>query len=276
MRALFEIGTWRDIFTRALGELGETLAAFVPNLLGAAAILAIGWLISRMAELAAGRGLRALGVDRTATRLRISETLERAGVRASFSQLVAKLLFWLLLMTFLLSAVETLGLRAVTATIDRVIAFIPSAIGATLILLLGLLLARLAGSVVASAAAATGLANAARLGLAARALASLLAAIVAVEQLGVATEVLVGPLTALLGAAGFAAGLAFALGARPIVTHILAGHFLQQSLPRDGVIEVDGRRGVVERVGATATLIRAGDSSWSVPNAQLLERVVAR
>ena len=103
-----------------------------------------------------------------------------------------------------------------------------------------------------------------------------LVAVIAIEQLGISTSVLVGPLTALLAAAGFAAGLAFALGAYPIVTHILAGHFLKQSLPRDTFVEVSGERGVVDRVGATDTVLRSGDRSWSVPNGKLIGEVVIR
>ena len=61
-----------------------------------------------------------------------------------------------------------------------------------------------------------------------------------------------------------------------MVTHILAGHFLKQSLPREGAIEVDGTRGIVERVGAVDTLLRNDTRSWSVPNGQLLEKVVER
>jgi small-conductance mechanosensitive channel len=104
----------------------------------------------------------------------------------------------------------------------------------------------------------------------------MLVAVIAVQQLGVSTDVLVAPLTALLATAGFAAGLAFARGAHPIITHILAGQFLKQSLPRDSFVEVEGRRGVVERIGPTDTLLRNGDERWSIPNAQLLNQVVTR
>jgi hypothetical protein len=276
MRALFDFDTWREIVTRAAGELGATLASFVPHLLGAFAILAVGWLLSRSLEIAAGRLLHVVGLDRAAARLHLYDVLARAGVRATLSQIIARLLFWLLLLTFLLSAVETLGLTAVTSTLDRLIAYIPNVIGAALIAVFGLLLARFAGSVVGSGAAAAGFPGAQRVGLVAQGLAAILVLAAAAEQLGVSTDVLIGPITALLAAAGFAAGLAFALGARPIVTHILAGHFLQQSLPRDGFVEVDGRRGRVERVGPTETLLRDGERSWSVPNGQLLERVVSR
>ncbi len=276
MRDLFDVQAWQQVWMKALSDLAATLAAFLPRLAGAIAILAVGWLLSRAVEIAVRRALHALGLDRASERLRIAEVLARSGIGRSLSRLIGRLLFWLLMLTFVVSAVDVLGLRGVTATLDRLIAFIPSLIGAGLIFVLGLLAARFAGGVVGSAASAAGLAGAARIGWLVQGLVVALVAVVAVEQLGVATTVLVGPLTALLAAVVFSAGLAFALGARPIITHILAGHFLKQSLPPDGIVEVGGRRGVVQRVGATDTLLRNDDGSWSVPNAQLLEQVIAR
>jgi hypothetical protein len=276
MDQLPDINAWRDVLLQAATELGTKVAGFLPSLFGAVVILLLGWLVSRSVELAAGRALRTFGLDRAATRLRLADVLDRAGIQMALSEVVAKLLFWLLMLTFLLSSVETLGLTAVTTTIDRLIAFIPNLIGAALIALLGLLLARFVGTVVSSAAAAAGFPRAPRLGFLTQVLVAGFVIVVAVEQLGVATNVLVGPLTALLAAAGLSAGLAFALGAYPIVTHILAGHYLKESLPRDTFVEVEGQRGLVERVGATDTLLRDGDKVWSVPNAKLLNLVVAR
>lgn len=276
MEQLPDIAAWRDVFLEAATAVGTKIAAFLPSLLGAVAILLLGWLLSRSVEVAAGRALRTFGLDRAAARLRLSDVLGRAGIQMTLSEVVARLLFWLLMLTFLLSSVETLGLTAVTATIDRLIAYIPNLIGAALIALLGVLFARFVGTVVSSAAAAAGFPSAPRLGFLVQMLVAGLVIVVAVEQLGVATNVLVGPLTALLAAAGLSAGLAFALGAYPIVTHILAGHFLRESLPRDAFVEVEGERGVVERVGATETLLRQGEKAWSVPNAKLLNLVVTR
>ncbi len=276
MNQLFDLAAWREIFVRALSELGSSLAGFLPNLVGALFLLGLGWLVARFLQVAARRGLRTLGLDRASARLHFADVLERADVRLTLSEIIGVLLFWLVMLTFLLSAVETLGLSVVTATLDRLVAYIPNLIGAGLLAVLGLLFARFAGSVVGSTASAAGLAGASRLGFFAQAGVVVLVVALAAEQVGVAVDVLVGPLTALLGAAGLAAGLAFALGAHPIVTHILAGHFLKQSLPRQGWVEVNGERGMVERVGATETLLRDGERSWSVPNAQLLDRVVVR
>jgi hypothetical protein len=61
-----------------------------------------------------------------------------------------------------------------------------------------------------------------------------------------------------------------------VITHILAGHFLRQSLPSGGSVEIDGQRGVVERVGAIDTLVHDEERTWSIPNGKLLDATVIR
>ncbi|HKJ24341.1 MAG TPA: hypothetical protein VKB65_05920, partial [Myxococcota bacterium] len=223
MGSLSDLATWRAIFVQAAEQLANGIVAFLPNLVGAAVILAVGWVVSRAVEAVTVRGLRGLGFDRAATRLRVGEVLSQAGVRLAASELVAKAVFWVLFLTFLWSSAATLGLSAVSATLDRLVAYLPDVMAALLILMVGVLLARPVGSVVGSTAAAAGFPSARRLGFGAQALIVALVVIAALERLGVATDVLVVPLTAVATAVTLSAGLAFALGARPVMTHILAG-----------------------------------------------------
>ena len=276
MESFTRLATWRDVFLQAADELVTNAADVLPRLLGALVIVGVSWLLASAAQLVVARGLRRLGFDRASSRVRMTDVLDRAGVATTPSEAVGKLVFWTVLLSVLVSTSDSLGFSALTATTDRFVAYVPSLIGAGLTLLLGLLAARFLGALFGSAAAAAGFPSAPRLGFLAEVLVAGLVAVVAIEQLGVSTSVLVGPITALLAAAGFAAGLAFALGARPIVTHILAGHFLKQSLPRDTFVEISGERGVVDRVGPTDTVLRSGDRTWSVPNGRLIGEVVIR
>jgi hypothetical protein len=276
MSEIFDFEAWRQVLVNSLTEFGATTAVFLPSLLATLVILGVGWLVSRLAAAVSGRVLLQLGLDRAAARLGVSEKLREAGISLSPSYLVARLIFWILMLTFLLSAVETLGLSAVTATIDRLIAFLPNVIAAGLILVLGLLLARLVRNLVSSGAAAAELAQASRLGSLAEIVVALIVGVVALEQLGIETQMVVTVVTAVVGAVGVTVGVAFALGARPVITHILAGHFLRQSLPSGGSVEVGGQRGVVERVGAVDTLVRDGEHIWSIPNGRLIEEIVIR
>ena len=276
MEKLSDVHAWRDIVVHAFSEIGTQVTDFLPNLIGAVLVFFLGWVVSRLAEIVSGRVLRAIGVDRAAARLHFGDVLRRAGVHLPVSGVIGRLLFWLLMLAFVLSSVETLGIEAVTLTLNRLVGYIPNIIGALLTTLLGFLLARFLGTIAGSAAAAAGFSSARRLGFLAQILVGTLVIVIATEQIGVATTVLVVPLTAVLAALSFAGGLAFALGARPIITHILAGHFLKRSLPRDVFVEIDGKRGVIERIGPTDTLLRDGEKRWSVPNGQLIEHVVTR
>ena len=266
------IAAWQDVVANQFSALGRNIAGILPNLTGALLVLLAGWGVAWILSRVAHRIVRSLGIDRLGSRHRVPE---RVGLQQPLSDVFATLAFWAIMILFVLVAVHTLGVSAVTLTIDRLVAYFPSLIGAALTAVLGLLLARFAASVTASTAAAAGIGAAPRLAFLVEILGASLVAALTVEQLGIKTDILVLPLTALLAAAGFAAGLAFALGARPIVTHILAGHFLKSSLPRDRFVEIDGERGIVERVGPTDTLLRNGDRRWSIPNGQLLERVVS-
>jgi hypothetical protein len=276
MSEIFNFEAWRQVIVTSVTELGRTLAGFLPSLVGMLVILGVGWCIAKLVEAVSRRVLDRVGLDRTSERLGVADTLRDAGILRGPSQLIARLLFWLLMLTFLLSAFETLGLTAVTATIDRVIAYLPNVIAASLIVIVGLLIARFAGNLVSSGAAAANVTYARGLGSAARGILIVMIAILATEQLGIATQVLVTAVTAAVAAFTAGLALAFALGSREVVRAILAGHYLRQSLSEGQIVEVAGRRGTLERVGPTDTLFREEDGTWSVPNSELLETVVIR
>ena len=276
MNEIFDIESWRQVVVTSLTELGANIARFLPNLVGAIVLLLLGWAVSKLVEVVVRRVLTKLGLDRVASRTRVADTLRRAGVEAALSTIFARVLFWTLMLTFLLSSVETLGLTAVTSTIERLIGFLPNVLAAGLIVLFGLVLGRLARNMVSSGAAAANVPRAQRIGAAAGGMVVVVVFVLALEQLGIETALLVTVLTVLVAAASLTIGISFALGARPVVTHILAGHFLRQSLPKGSTVQVRGHKGSVEHVGPLETLVRDGRESWSIPNAALMDEVVQR
>jgi len=159
---------------------------------------------------------------------------------------------------------------------SRLISYLPNVIAAAFIVVVGLLLARLAQRLVVSGSEMAGLLRSDRLGAVVRGVVLLVTGVVAVEQLGLKTDILVKVITVLVATLGVTMGLAFALGARSVVTHILAGHYLRQALVTGQRVEVSGRKGVLDHVGAVSTVFKKGDQSWSVPNAALLEDVIVQ
>jgi hypothetical protein len=273
---IFDLDAWRQIIVSAFQQLGDNLVAFFPSLVGTLVLLLVGWGVSKSGEAIARRALQRLGFDRESTRVRLPDMLSRAGIESPPSRIFGRVVFWIVMMTFVLSAVETLGLTAATTTLDRLVGYLPNVIAAGLILFVGLLVGKLARGLVESGALVADVARGEHLGAASGGMVFIFFCVLALEQLGVETTLLILLTTVFVGAATLTLGIAFALGAHPVIAHILAGHFLRQSLSVGASVEVDGRAGQVERVGPVETLLKGADRSWSIPNSALLDEVILR
>lgn len=260
----------RDQLTSMVTDMVAGMIGFAPKLVGALLVMLMGWILARLVRTVAERSIRA-GLDSILERTGLSQTLERSSMTATPSEIVSRVLYWLLLILFFMAAAQIVGLTAVTDAITRILGYIPSVISAAVILAAGVFLARFVGNLVTSAGTAADLSYARGLGSVAQASIVVMVGVVTMEQLGVDTQILITVITVTVAAITAGMGLAFAIGSRDVVRSILAGHYLRQSLGVGRTVEVLGRSGVVEQVGAVATLFRVEDRTWSVPNARLMQ-----
>jgi len=269
---------WSAPLISALGTLYDTVAAFVPSLTAAIIILLIGWLVSAAAYRLVRRVFAALGVDRLATHVGISTFLERANVGTTATELLASIVFWLLILVFVVSATDALGLERVSQTIDDLILYLPKVIGAMVMLLLGLLVARLARDVVRTAAAGAGFEFSEQLASMVYGLLAVIVAVLAVGQLELETAILNQVIAIGLASAGVGLALAFGLGARSIATDVLAASYLRELFREGDVVEYGGQQATIVEVGAVKVLLDLGEERGilAVSNAEFLATDVIR
>jgi len=267
---------WSQEILTSLGEVGSLAASLLPNLAGALGVLLLGWLVAKLLRAVVSRTLKRIGADNWLSRFGGEEGLQQLGLETTLSAFVGQLVFWVLMLVFLLSASDLLGLTAVTATLERLFNYLPRVISAAIIVVLGMLLARFVGNLVGSAATAAELAYGRQLGSAARVAIVVMVFVIVFEQLGVDTQILRMVISAFVGMLALGLGLSFALGSRDVVRGILASHYLRQTLEEGQEVEVSGRRGRVERIGPIDTLFKNDEQAWSVPNVQLMNEVVVR
>lgn len=113
----------------------------------------------------------------------LTKLLARVGIQVPVSTLVGKIVYWFVLLVFLVSAAESLGLQRVSATLDVLALYLPKVFGAALVLIVGVLLAQLVNSVVRGAADGVGLEYANGLGRIAQWLVIIISISVAVGRL---------------------------------------------------------------------------------------------
>ena len=129
---------------------------------------------------------------------------------------------WFVIIVFLLSSLQVLGLTQVTFFLQQVVlSYVPQVIVAVLILLVGAVIAEVAQSVVGGAARAAGIASAGFAGAVARWSIWIFAIIVALSQLGIGTQYFQTLFTGLVVALSLAFGLSFGLGGQESAARFL-------------------------------------------------------
>ena len=133
------------MLTFTLDELWQALGTALPGIILAGILLLVGYLSGRLLYSLAWRLLRRLHFDDAASRAGVVDGLEQAGFKHTPSRLMAGLIFWATLLSFILLAMEALGLDAVLLPLQSVLSYLPRLLAAGVALVAGLLLAQIAG-----------------------------------------------------------------------------------------------------------------------------------
>lgn len=192
------------------------LAAFLPAFLAALGILLLAWLVAKAVRVVLFRALLALRLDVASEKAGIDQVLRRADLRQSPAELVALLGYWLILLIGLMTAVNALGLSAVSDLLNQILLYLPKVIAAVVVLILGLFFANFLAGVVKTAAANAGVAEPDALASLARYAIVAFTVAVTLEELGIAAELVRWAFVILFGAVALALALAFGLGCKDL------------------------------------------------------------
>ncbi len=188
----------------------EQLWQVVPALLIACLILVAGYFVARTIERWVDAGLKRLDFNRVAEEGGLREAVDRTGTRMDPEHAVGKLSFWLVMLLVILLASAALGLESINEMFGIMISFIPTLISAIVIVVLGMVVGEfLRGLIVASAGGVEGVPTLAKV---AKGAVVVIAIFMALQQLGVAEEIVTAAFTLILGAVALAVGLAFGIG----------------------------------------------------------------
>lgn len=267
------VSGWGAALWAAVGAALSGILGFLPNLIGAAIVLAVGWAIANVLAKLTDKGLDAIRFDRWMAKAGVDQVVARSGIRLEPSNVVAQLVKWLVVLVTLVVAADALGLPQVTAALNAIIGYIPNVIAALLILTLGALLASFVGNLVKS----TPLAASDVLGQVAYWALMVFAAMAALTQLNIAPELVQILFTAVVGAVALASALAFGLGLRHEASDILAAGELRRLVDRGDSISLSTPErtltGTVQRIGLISTQLATDSGTVLVPNRMFLERL---
>jgi hypothetical protein len=196
----------------------EEIGTIVPALVGAAVILLTGYFLARQIQRWVDDLLKRMDFNRMAAAGGLDEVVGRAGSRLDPVHAIGKLVFWLVMLVVILLASTALGLESINEMFGRMLAFIPTLIAAIVVVILGMIVGEFVRALIlASAGTVAGVPTLAKL---AKGAVILISTFMALQEVGVAEEIVTAAFTLILGAVALAVGLAFGLGNRDLAGEV--------------------------------------------------------
>ncbi|MFI6923196.1 hypothetical protein ACIBIZ_24845 [Nonomuraea spiralis] len=191
---------------QGLTDAWRQVATFVPRFVAFVVILIIGWMVAKALQKLVDKILERVGFDRAVQRSGVQRWLERS--RYDASSLLAKLVYYAILLITLQIAFSVFGPNPISALLTGVVAWLPRAVVAIVIIVIAGAIARAVRDLIDGALG--GLSYGRWLSIAAAVFIWALGIIAALNQIGVATTVTTPVLITVLATIG--AILAIGLG----------------------------------------------------------------
>jgi len=261
---------WTLALQQAMDLVVQKTSGYLPNILGAIALLIGGWLLARVLRFACLRLVG--GLDSILRRHGMERLLLRIGLQRSVSELISGIVYWLVFLVFFVAATETLGLPVVATWIGGLSTYLPRILVALLILLGGFLVGSLARDAVVSGATAAGIAYGALLGRVVFIAIVLVAVVTGIDQIGIESRFLTMTIAISIGSLVGAVALAFGLGARTAVSNIIAAHYLRQIYRVGHVVRIGEAQGKISEITNTTVILENANDRLAVPAKEFSEK----
>ena len=195
------------VFLRQTGD-------FLPRLVVALIVLLIGWFVAKAARFAVARALRAVNFHVLTQRAGVDGFLRDGGIQPTATDLLALLVYWLVIFAALLIGFQSLGLTYMTGLLGQVVLFVPRVMVALLILVFGAYFARFLGAAITAYCRNVHIQDAELLGRLAQYAVVTFVVLIALDQVGIGGDIVRQTFLIVLAGLVFALALAFGLGGK--------------------------------------------------------------
>ncbi len=219
-----------DTVTKSFNSVVSTFINFIPSLISGVVLIILGLIIAAIIRSIVNKVLQSLNFDALADRVGIGRFVEATGVNADPIKIISSLVYWLVFLIFLNSALIAMHITAFSQILNALYLYIPQVVAAVIILLVGLAAANFLADIIRGLVGLTRTGFQNILADLTKIVIMLFTILAALQQLNIATSLLnilfSGIVIAMALGVGLAVGISFGLGGRDLATQSLT-MFLQ-------------------------------------------------
>jgi len=254
---------WGDPIVAAASRMLQDFLEYLPHLVGGIATLFVGWLIARLAR---GLTIRMLGgFDRFSGYIGLNRLIPAGRLSEATVRIVANIVFWVIILFFLTSATNLLGLTMFSGWLDRLVAHLPSILSGGLIIFAGVVFGNLANDAAQTAARNMPPRQRTLLGRSAQAFTLVTMVVIGMDQIGIDITLLITVIAVAIGAILGGLAIAFSLGSRTFVSNLIGARYLGNEYRVGERLRIGQIEGVILEISSVAVVLDTSEGRQVVP-----------
>jgi hypothetical protein len=215
------LASLQDALLVAYENVLTTIIAFLPQILAAIVTILIGVLVAGWLKTIVKKILQAIKLSNVTKNTAVETFLEQAQIKLKVEEFVGEVVRWAVLLVFLITAINIVGLTTVSAFLMRILSYLPQVFSAALIFTLGIIAAGVVEGLVKGALSSFDVATGRLVAKISSYTLVVFTSLIAIGELGIAESFINTLFIGFVAMLSLGLGLAFGLGAKDLVGDIL-------------------------------------------------------
>ena len=254
-----------DILRLQALQLLNTLPALAKALI----VFIIGYLLAKLLYQLIRRLVASSGFDRLSEKVMQIDLFQKFNIQLVPSRVLATIVYYFVLIIFTMAAVDALGMEKLSELMAQLVAYLPNAVMAFVILIGGIFLADRLRRVVVSACRSLGIPSDNLIGSAVFYFILLNVILIALKQAQLQTEFMENNISIILAGIAGAFAIGYGMASRHVMGNILASFYNRDQLRLGDEVSIGDRRGEIVRLNNVTITLRGEESEFTIPFSKL-------
>ena len=241
----------------------------LPALAKALIVFLVGYLLAKLLYQLIRRLVAASGFDRLSEKVMQIDLFQKFNIQLVPSRVLATIVYYFVLIIFTMAAVDALGMEKLSELMAQLVAYLPNAVTAFIILIGGIFLADRLKRVVVSACRSLGIPSGNLIGNAVFYFILLNVILIALKQAQLQTEFMENNISIILAGIAGAFAIGYGMASRHIMGNILASFYNRNQLRLGDEVSIGDRRGEVIQLNNVTITLRGEESEFTIPFSKL-------
>lgn len=265
------VGTATSIWNNFSGAFND-LASGAMNVVAAILILLIGMFIAKLIAKAIKKVLEVVKLDKLDDKLREVDLF--SGMDINLTNLISKLVYYLLMLFVVIAAVDQLGVAALSDLLATFVQKIPQILAGGVIFAVGMYLANIIKNLIKTTTDSLNISTGNVISTVAFYALAVMVTLMALDTAGIDTGIIRSNLNIIVAAVLGAFALGYGLSSKPVMSSLISSFYTKNKITVGQRIKIGDVAGEVIKMDQTSATVKSGDKTMIVPLSKLAEQVV--